>query len=136
MIFICFGGVIMELEPEPANITSQIILIVILTLINAFFASAEMAIVSLNKNKMKFLAEEGNKKAKLLLKLMEEPTKFLSTIQVGITLAGFFSSASAATGLSDDLASYLNSLNIPYSGQIALVVVTTFYGNYRIPYTF
>ena len=114
----------MELEPEPANITSQIILIVILTLINAFFASAEMAIVSLNKNKMKFLAEEGNKKAKLLLKLMEEPTKFLSTIQVGITLAGFFSSASAATGLSDDLASYLNSLNIPYSGQIALVVVT------------
>ncbi|WP_461614966.1 hemolysin family protein [Clostridium sp. Marseille-QA1073] len=114
----------METDPEPANLTSQLILIVILTLINAFFASAEMAIVSLNKNKMKILAEEGNKKAKLLLKLMEEPTKFLSTIQVGITLAGFFSSASAATGLSGDLAQYLNRFNIPYSGQIALIVVT------------
>ncbi|WP_017414348.1 hemolysin family protein [Clostridium tunisiense] len=114
----------METEPEPANITSQIILIIILTLINAFFASAEMALVSLNKNKMKILAEEGNKKAILILKLLEEPTKFLSTIQVGITLAGFFSSAAAATGLSDDLAQYLNSINIPYSGQIALILVT------------
>ncbi|APQ95983.1 hypothetical protein RSJ3_935 [Clostridium botulinum] len=80
----------MELEPEPANITSQLMLIFILTLLNAFFASAEMAIVSLNKNKIKLLSEEGNKKAKLLVKLMDEPTKFLSTIQVGITLAGFF----------------------------------------------
>ncbi|KGK86481.1 hemolysin family protein [Clostridium sp. HMP27] len=114
----------MELEPDPANITSQLILIVILTMLNAFFASAEMAIVSLNKNKIKLLAEEGNKKAKLLIKLMEEPTKFLSTIQVGITLAGFFSSASAATGISEDLAQYLNTFNIPYSGQIALIVVT------------
>lgn len=49
-------------EPEPANITSQLILMVILTLFNAFFASAEMAIVSLNKNKIKLLADEGNKK--------------------------------------------------------------------------
>ncbi|WP_315116819.1 hemolysin family protein [uncultured Clostridium sp.] len=114
----------MEVEPDPANITSQLILIAILTLMNAFFASAEMAIVSLNKNKVKLLAEEGNKRAKLLIKLMEEPTKFLSTIQVGITLAGFFSSASAATGISHDLALYLNKLNIPYSGQISLIVVT------------
>ncbi len=114
----------MELDTERTNITSQLILIVILTLVNAFFASAEMAIVSLNKNKLKFLEEEGNKKAKILLKLMEEPTNFLSTIQVGITLAGFFSSASAATGISEDLARYLNRMNIPYSGQIALVIVT------------
>ncbi|KZL92370.1 hemolysin family protein [Clostridium magnum] len=114
----------MELEPEPANVTSQIILIAILTAFNAFFASAEMAIVSLNKNKIKILAEEGNKKAKLLLKLMEEPTKFLSTIQVGITFAGFFSSASAATGLSGNLSRYLSTFNIPYSEQIALIVVT------------
>lgn len=111
-------------EPEPANVTGQIILIVILTLINAFFASAEMAIVSINKNKVKHLAEDGNKKAKLLLKLMEEPTKFLSTIQVGITLAGFFSSASAATGLSGSFAEVLRGIGIPYSEQIALVVVT------------
>ncbi|NFH70307.1 HlyC/CorC family transporter [Clostridium botulinum] len=114
----------MQLEPEPVNITSQIILIVILTLLNAFFASAEMAIVSLNKNKIKILAEEGDKKAAILLKLMEEPTKFLSTIQVGITLAGFFNSASAATGISEDLARYLSGLNVPYSNKIALIIVT------------
>lgn len=114
----------MELEPEPANIMSQIILIIILTAINAFFSSAEMAIVSLNKNKMKMLAEEGNKKAQLLLKLMEEPTKFLSTVQVGITLASFFSSASAATGISGSLSVYLNRFNVPYSEQISLIGVT------------
>ncbi|WP_315079643.1 hemolysin family protein [uncultured Clostridium sp.] len=114
----------MQPEAGSMNITSQIILIVILTLLNAFFASAEMAIVSLNKNKIKILAEEGNKKAIILLKLMEEPTKFLSTIQVGITLAGFFSSASAATGISQDLARYLSKFNIPYSGKIALIIVT------------
>lgn len=114
----------MELDPEQTSITSLLILIVILTLVNAFFASAEMAIVSLNKNKIKFLEEEGNKKAKLLLKLMEEPTGFLSTIQVGITLAGFFSSASAATGMSGELGHYLKGLNIPYSGQISLAIVT------------
>lgn len=114
----------MQLEPEPVNIMPQLILIVILTLINAFFASAEMAIVSLNKNKMKHLSEEGNKKAELLLKLMEEPNKFLSTVQVGITLAGFFSSASAATGISEVLSKYLDRFNIPYSSQIALIGVT------------
>lgn len=114
----------MKTEPDPANITSQLILIAILTLINAFFSAAEMAIVSLNKNKIKVLDEEGDRKAKLLLKLMEEPTKFLSTVQVGITLAGFFSSASAATGISKSLSFYLNRLNIPYSEQIALVGVT------------
>lgn len=114
----------MDLDPEQTNIMSQLILIVILTLINAFFASAEMAIVSLNKTKIKLLEEEGNKKAKLLSNLMDNPTNFLSTIQVGITLAGFFSSASAATGISKDLAIYLKGFNIPYSGQVSLVIVT------------
>ena len=58
----------------------QIILLVILTLINAFFASAEMAVVSANKNKIKRLANEGNKKAKAVEKLCSDETKFLSTI--------------------------------------------------------
>ena len=114
----------MDLDPEQTNIMSQLILIVILTLINAFFASAEMAIVSLNKTKIKLLEEEGNKKAKLLSNLMDNPTNFLSTIQVGIKLAGFFSSALAATGISKDLAIYLKGFNIPYSGQVSLVIVT------------
>lgn len=114
----------MESDPEAANIMSQFILIAILTLINAFFASAEMAIVSLNKNKIKLLAEDGNKKAQMLIKLMQEPNKFLSTIQVGITLAGFFSSASAATGISAVVGNYLNRFNVPYSQEIALILIT------------
>lgn len=106
------------------NIAIQILLLVILNLINAFFASAEMAIVSVNKNKMKMLANEGNKKAEILCKLIEEPTKFLSTIQVGITLAGFFASASAATGISEELGKFLSNVNVPYGKQISFVGVT------------
>ena len=87
------------MDPEPMNLVSQFILILLLTLLNAFFASAEMAIVSVNRNRIKMLADDGDKKASLLADLLEEPNKFLSTIQVGITLAGFFSSDSAATGI-------------------------------------
>ena len=102
----------------------QIVIIIILTGINAFFSSAELAIVSLNKNKLKILIEDGNKKAILLDNLLQEPSKFLSTIQVGITLAGFFASASAATGLSQYLSGALQPLNIPYSNQISMILIT------------
>lgn len=113
-----------NLDSDPAGLIPQIILIVILTLINAFFASAEMAIVSVNKSKVKKLSEEGNKKAKLLEKLIEEPSNFLSTIQIGITLAGFFSSASAATGISTYINDLLSPFNIPYTKEISMVGVT------------
>ncbi|HWQ77983.1 MAG TPA: hemolysin family protein [Anaerovoracaceae bacterium] len=96
----------------------------LLILINAFFASAEMAIVSVNKNRVKILAQDGNKKAKLLLKLTEEPNKFLSTIQVAITLAGFMASAVAATSMADDIALFLSKHGIPYGTQIAVTGVT------------
>lgn len=102
----------------------QFIVIVVLTGINAFFSSAEMAIVSINRNKLKILVEEGNKKAIMLENLMKEPSKFLSTIQVGITLAGFFASASAATGLSQYLSIYLGKLKIPYSSHISMILIT------------
>mgnify|MGYP004452292535 FL=1 len=102
----------------------QFILILILTLINAFFSASEMAIVSLNKNKIKVLAEEGNKNAILIERLLQEPTKFLSTVQVGITLASFFSSASAATGISNVFGNSLETLNTPYAHEISLIVVT------------
>ena len=102
----------------------QIVIIIILTGINAFFSSAEMAIVSLNKNKLKILIEDGNKKAILLDNLLKEPSKFLSTIQVGITLASFFASASAATGLSQFLSVFLNKMKVPYSAQLSMIIVT------------
>lgn len=113
------------MDPDPSiSLSVQIIFLIVLILINAFFASAEMAIVSVNKNRIKILAQEGNKKAKLLLELYVEPNRFLSTIQVAITLAGFLASASAATGMSDDIGLFLSSLGIPAGKQVAVVLVT------------
>lgn len=100
----------------------QLVLIGILTVLNAFFAAAEIALVSLNKNRISQQADDGDKKAAMLQKLIADPSKFIATIQVGITLAGFFSSASAATGLADRFAGVLG--NIPYAQQISVVVIT------------
>ncbi|MDB8791743.1 hemolysin family protein [Romboutsia sp. 1001216sp1] len=113
-----------NLDSDPGNLIPQLVLIVILTSINAFFASAEMAIVSVNKSKIKSLSDEGNKKAILLQRLIAEPSNFLSTIQIGITLAGFFSSASAATGLSSYLETVLIPLNLPYTSEISMISIT------------
>ncbi len=113
------------MDPDPSmSLAVQLLFLASLILINAFFASAEMAIVSVNKNKIKILAQDGNKKAKLLLKLYEEPNKFLSTIQVAITLAGFLASAVAATSMSVHIASFLSKYDVPYATQIAIVSVT------------
>ena len=84
------------MDISTTGIILQLVLIIILILINSFFSSTEMAIVSINKNKLKVLVEEGNLKAKKLEKLLEDPPNLLSTIQIGITLAGFLASASAA----------------------------------------
>ncbi|MDF2586270.1 MAG: hypothetical protein K0S41_111 [Anaerocolumna sp.] len=114
----------MESDPDGNNILFQIAILILLTLINAFFSCAEMATVSVNKNKIKRMAESGDKRAILVQRLLDEPTKFLSTIQVAITLAGFFSSASAATGLSEPLGNWLFKLHIPYGNQISLILIT------------
>ena len=108
---------------EPDTVSS-ILLILGLLLVNAFFAAAEMAIVSVNKTKVNSLAENGNKKAIALKKLTSEPTKFLSTIQVGITLSGLFASASATTGITVQLDNLLKRIGIPYSGQISVIIIT------------
>lgn len=124
----------MDDDPEPEPVLTQIIILVILTLINAFFAGAEMALVSVNKTKLSNMSEAGNKKAKTILKLLEEPTKFLSTIQVAITLSGFFASASAATGISQQLADALKFLNIPYTEEISFVLVTVLLSFFTLVY--
>ena len=113
-----------NLDSDPGAIIPQLLLIALLTAINAFFASAEMAIVSVNKSKVRKLKEEGNIKAKLLEELIKEPSNFLSTIQLGITLAGFFSSASAATGISEHVSRLLSPLNIQYANEISMITVT------------
>ena len=114
----------MEIPSVNGQIISNLFFLAFLTLVNAFFSCTEMAVVSVNKNRMGMLAEKGNKKAKLILKLLEEPTNFLSTIQVAITLSGFFASASAATNFSFVVENWLNPFNIPYTKEISLVLVT------------
>lgn len=109
----------MDADPAGNSILFDLLLLVFFTLLNAFFAGAEMAVVSVNKNRIRSLAEEGNKKAKVIEKLFDDSTKFLSTIQVAITFAGFYSSASAASGISPVLAEWMRGMGIPYSGQIA-----------------
>lgn len=111
-------------DDADSSMLGRIILVLALTLINAFFAMSEMAVIAANKSKIKNLADEGNKKAKLVQKLKDNETGFLSTIQVGITLAGFFSSATAAIGLSDKLSALLSSWNIPYAQTISVVFIT------------
>ncbi|VWL85727.1 hemolysin family protein [Oceanivirga miroungae] len=106
------------------DILPQLSLIVILVLVNAFFSCSEIAIVSVNKTKLIPLIEENNQKAIKLQKMIDSPSKLLSTIQVAITLAGFFASASAAVSLSEHLSKVLDKLNIAYSSQISLVVIT------------
>ncbi|MBC1446472.1 HlyC/CorC family transporter [Listeria welshimeri] len=112
----------MNPDPESQQIILQLILIVVLTILNAFFASAEMALVSLNKNRVKSQAETGDKKAVMLAKLVDDPSKFLATIQVGITLAGFFSSASAATSIATRLESVFGGSS--FAKELSIIVVT------------
>ena len=88
------------------DIFIQILVLLLLVLANAFFAMSEIAIISLNDNKLKAMAEEGDKKAKKVLKLTEDVTGFLSTIQIGVTLAGFLASASAASTFAEPLAEW------------------------------
>lgn len=74
-------------DPDPAgNIILQLLLLLVLILVNAFFAMSEIAVISLNDNKIQKMAEEGHKKAKQILRLTENSSNFLSTIQIGVTL--------------------------------------------------
>ena len=93
---------------DPADpLLPKILVLVILILINAFFAAAEIAVISLSETKLRKQAEEGDKKAKKLLTLTQAPDSFLSAIQIAITLAGFLSSAFAADSFSDLLVHWL-----------------------------
>ena len=106
----------------------QIAILVILILINAFFAASEIAYISLNDNKIAKQAKEGNKKAKQIEKMLKTPSKFLATIQIGITLAGFLSSAFASDAFADILAPALNNimpfLSVEVWKGISIIVIT------------
>lgn len=91
----------------------EIAILLLLILLNAFFAASEIALISLNDNKVKAMAEKGDKKSILLQNLLSEPSRFLATIQIGITLAGFLASAFAAENFAGDLANFLYEVGVP-----------------------
>ena len=89
----------------------NIISLIILLILSSLFSCSETAFLSVSKIKIRTLAEEGNKKAKSIKKMLKDPSKFLATIQIGITLAGFLSSAFASESFASRLAPVLNSIN-------------------------
>lgn len=107
---------------------TDILVLILLICLNAFFAASEIALISMNDTKLKLMAEEGNKKAILLKKLVDEPSKFLATIQIGITLAGFFASAFAADNFSERLVGLikLTGISIPDAvlKNISVILIT------------
>lgn len=113
-----------------SDIVNQLLLQLVLILLNAFFAATEIAVISLNEKRVKARAEDGDKKAVKMLRMIEEPTRFLSTIQIGITLAGFLGSAFAADNFAEGLSNFfIESFNIPGAytkaiNTVAVIVIT------------
>ena len=112
------------------SIPSQLLLQVFLILLNGFFAATEIAVISLNATKLRKMAEEGDKSAPRLLKLVEEPSSFLSTIQIAITMAGFLGSAFAAENFSDYIVDWIyndlafQSISLASLNAISIVIIT------------
>lgn len=99
------------MDPD-SNIIFELLFLAALIAVNAFFAASEIAIIQFNDTRLEKLAEEGDKKAKQLLKLTSQPSRFLATIQVGVTLAGFLASAVAASSFTERImALFGDSLN-------------------------
>ncbi len=106
----------------------MILLQVLLIALNAVFACAEIAVISMNDNKLAKMAADGDKRAKRLAKLTDQPARFLATIQVAITLSGFLGSAFAAENFSDGLVSWLIDLGVKIPEKtldsIAVIFIT------------
>lgn len=110
------------MDPSGSSLFTQLLVIITLTSINAFFAAAEIAFVSVNKSKLDKLAVEGDKKAIRVLALLEDADEFLATIQVAITVAGFLSSAQAATSFTLVFADLLP--NFAGAQTVAMLIIT------------
>lgn len=116
----------MNADPESQSLIGQIVILVVLTLLNAFFAAAEIAVVSLNKNRVEQKAEQGDRKAKKLFTLLGNSSHFLSTIQVGITLVNILAGASLADSFAKRLAPVFGDATwaMQLSKVIILVLLT------------
>ena len=123
-----------EISTDPLSIVLKVLLLFVLIIVNAFFAMSEIAIISLNDTKIQRLAEEGNKKAKQIVKLTENSSRFLSTIQIGVTLAGFLTSASASQNFAEMLTNALMKTPVAQIGysvingvSVVLITIVTSY---------
>ncbi len=107
---------------------TELFLLFVLILLNAFFAASEIALITINDNKIRLMAEEGHKKARLVKQLLAEPSRFLATIQIGITFAGFLASAFAADSFAYRIVDISKTAGIPISESVlrpaAVVVIT------------
>ena len=117
-------------DGSPRSVGILLLLQLILILINAFFAAAEIAVISLNEGRLRKQADQGDAKANTMLKMVLSPSGFLSTIQVAITLAGFLGSAFAADNFSDMLVDWL-VIDLGYTGlpratlnTLAVILIT------------
>lgn len=111
-------------DPDPGSTVLKLILLFLLILVNAFFAMSEIAIISLNDTKLQKQAESGNKKAAQVLKLISNSSSFLSTIQIGVTLAGFLTSALAAQSFANNLAQVIGQTAV--AKYIPMAVISGF----------
>lgn len=106
----------------------EILILIILVLINAFFAASEIAFISLNDAKIDIEAKDGNKKAKKIKRMLENPSKFLATIQIGITFAGFLSSAFAAERFAGELSpvlyNWIPAISLGAWNKVAIIIIT------------
>ncbi|MFN8597380.1 MAG: CNNM domain-containing protein, partial [Anaerolineae bacterium] len=95
-----------------ANSSAELILLAVLIALNAFFSASEIAVISVSKLRLKQLIDDGNRQAKVLYDLADDSSRFLATIQIGVTLLGFLASATAAVSLSEGLGKTIEQLPI------------------------
>ncbi len=119
-------------QMAPSGIAWSVVLIFALILLNAFFAMAEIALVSIRKTRIKQLIEEGVQRARVVQRLLEDPTRLLATVQIGVTLVGFFASAAGAVTLAQPVSEFFARTGIPIladsAAGLAVFLVTLIIG--------
>lgn len=111
------------MDSDPNSMFLGIILIAVLVLLNAFFAAAEMSLVSVRKTRIKQLVEEGNDRARTVLSLLENPTNFMATVQIGVTVVGFLASAFTAVNVAEPVSKWLVAIGMPNDAAKPTAVV-------------
>jgi putative hemolysin len=106
----------------------EFVVIIILTLLNGFFALSEIALVSVKKSKIEHLAAKWNKRAKVILNLLENPENFLSSVQIGITLIGIMAGAYGGNAIAHDLIPYLNGLSFIWEHSEGVALALAIWG--------